>query len=278
MKTMELSNIDTHKHGKVDEVHSILNQVVYRLATLNPLWTFRVADVNTNFQGVKVATGFDVLDQGEKLGTITRTYRSATYVIGISNDRIAKGRSRGDTYHTADAEKAILKAKKLFFRLKPDERIAQATKSAHEAIHSQMWNRERIKAQEDQTIRKAAMEYFSGPGLAYFLEYIGTQPTSVSTPIFKAVEKAEEVRGEMLTIETIRQRFDREEVALVIKDSGKYLVKVRDNVQLYDDNTLPHEMRSKLGMLKLVEAETFLSNVGCRVNDEVFVLVLDEQT
>ena len=90
--------------------------------------------------------------------------------------------------------------------------------------------------------------------------------------------KLEEVRGEMLTIETIRQRFAKEETALVIKDSGKYLVKVRDNVQLYDDNTLPHEMRSKLGMLKLVEAETFLSNVGCRVNDEVFVLLLDEQT
>jgi len=278
MKTMELSNIDTHKHGKVDEVHGTIDRVVYRLATLNPLWTFRVRDISTNFQGVKSAMGFDVFEQGEKLGTIARTYRGGTNVIGISNDRIAKGRSRGDTYHTADAEKAILKAKKLFFRLKPDERIAQATKSAHEAIHSQMWNRERIKAQEDQTIRKAAMEYFSGPGLAYFLEYIGTQPTSVSTPIFKAVEKAEEVRGEMLTIETIRQRFDREEVALVIKDSGKYLVKVRDNVQLYDDNTLPHEMRSKLGMLKLVEAETFLSNVGCRVNDEVFVLVLDEQT
>ena len=276
MHTMELSNIDTHKHGKVDEVHQTINQVVYRLATLNPLWTFRVRDISTTFQGVKVAMGFDVLDQGERLGTIARTYRGNLNVIGISNDRIAKGRSRGDTYHTADADKAILKAKKLFFRLKPDERIAQASKDATDVMSSQLWSRERIKAQEENTIRKAAMEYFSGPGLAYFLEYIGTQPTSISTPIFKAVEKAEEVRVEMLTIETIRQRFAKEETALVIKDSGKYLVKVRDNVQLYDDNTLPHEMRSKLGMLKLVEAETFLSNVGCRVNDEVFVLVLDE--
>ena len=276
MKTMELSNIDTHKHGKVDEVHQTINQVVYRLATLNPLWTFRVRDISTNFQGVKSAMGFDVFEQGEKLGEIVRSYRGGTNVIGISNDRISKARSRGDTYHTEDAEKAILKAKKMFYRLKPDERITQATKSAHDAINSQMWNRERAKAQEEQTIRKAAMEYFSGPGLAHFLEYIGTQPPSISTPILKAVEKTEEVRGEMLTIETIRQRFEKEEVALVIKDSGKYLVKVRDNVQLYDDNTLPHEMRSKLGMLKLVEAETFLSNVGCRVNDEVFILVLDE--
>ena len=276
MKTMELSNIDTHKHGKVDEVHQTINQVVYRLATLNPLWTFRVRDINTNFQGVKSAMGFDVFEQGEKLGEIVRSYRGGTNVIGICNDRISKARSRGNTYHTEDAEKAILKAKKMFYRLKPDERITQATKSAHDAINSQMWNRERAKAQEEQTIRKAAMEYFSGPGLAHFLEYIGTQSPSISTPILKAVEKTEEVRGEMLTIETIRQRFEKEEVALVIKDSGKYLVKVRDSVQLYDDNTLPHEMRSKLGMLKLVEAETFLSNVGCRVNDEVFILVLDE--
>jgi len=278
MKTMELSNIDTHKHGKVDEVYKSIDLVVYRLATLNPLWTFRVTDVATSYQSVRTALGFEVLEQGEKLGTIIRTYRGGNHVIGICNDRIAKGRSRGDTYHTEDAEKAILKAKKMFFRLKPDERIGKAAKDAHDVMHSQMWNRERSKSQEEQTIRKAALEYFSGPGLAHFLEYIGTQPPSVSAPIFKAVDKVEELRGEMLTIETIRQRFAKEETALVIKDSGKYLVKVRDNVQLYDDNTLPHEMRSKLGMLKLVEAETFLSNVGCRVNDEVFILVLDEQT
>ncbi len=278
MKTMELSNIDTHKHGKVDEVHGTIDRVVYRLATLNPLWTFRVRDISTNFQGVKSAMGFDVFEQGEKLGTIARTYRGGTNVIGISNDRIAKGRSRGDTYHTEDAEKAVLKAKKMFFRLKPDERVAQAEKAATDVMSSQAWNRERAKAQEDSVIRKAAMEYFSGAGLAHFMAHIESQPPSVSAPILKAAKKVEEMQGEMLTIETIRQRFANQGTALVIKDSGKYLVKVRDNVQLYDDNTLPHEMRSKLGMLKLVEAETFLSNVGCRVNDEVFVLVLDEQT
>ena len=276
MKTIELSNVDTHKHGKVDEVHGTIDRVVYRLATLNPLWTFRVRDISTNFQGVKSAMGFDVFEQGEKLGEITRTYRSATYVIGISNDRIAKGRSRGDTYHTEDAEKAILKAKKMFFRLKPDERITKAAKAATDVFTEQIWKRERIKSQEENTIRKAALDYLNGVGLAHFLEYVNTQIPSISAPILKSVDKVEEMRGEMLTIESVRQRFENQETALVIKDSGNYLVKMRDSVQLYDDNTLPHEMRSKLGMLKLVEAETFLSNVGCRVNDEVFILVLDE--
>jgi hypothetical protein len=64
----------------------------------------------------------------------------------------------------------------------------------------------------------------------------------------------------------------------VVKDGGKYLVKVGDDVQLYDDNSLPEIMRGRLGMLKLVEAEYFIEGVGCRVNDEVFVVLMDEET
>jgi len=45
---------------------------------------------------------------------------------------------------------------------------------------------------------------------------------------------------------------------------------------LYDDNTLPQEMRGKLGMLKLVEAEQFVTDTGCRINDETFILILEE--
>lgn len=278
MKTIELPNIDVpEKHGKVHEVHGLIDPVIYRLATLNPLWTFRVTDTVNKFGGVKMAVVFDVLEQGEKLGTIARNYRGGSHVIGVSNDRIAKGRSRGDTYNTTDAEKAILKAKKMFFRLKPDERITQATKDAVNVMQDQAWNRDRNKTQCENTIRKAALEYFSGDGFAHFMAYVETQPSSVSAPLLKAVEDIDRLKAEMLTIATVRDRFDKNETALVIKDSGKYLVKVRDNVQLYDDNTLPHEMRSKLGMLKLVEAETFISTVGCRVSDEVFVLVMDEQ-
>jgi len=98
------------------------------------------------------------------------------------------------------------------------------------------------------------------------MAHIELQPPSVSAPILRAAKKVEEMQGEMLTIETIRQRFANQGTALVIKDSGKYLVKVRDNVQLYDDNTLPHEMRSKLGMLKLVSTMIIRSLTRCVVS------------
>jgi glycine cleavage system H lipoate-binding protein len=55
-------------------------------------------------------------------------------------------------------------------------------------------------------------------------------------------------------------------------------VKVGDKVDLYDDNSLPVDMRMKLGMLKLVQDEEYLTDIGCKVTSEVFVLLVDELT
>ena len=44
---------------------------------------------------------------------------------------------------------------------------------------------------------------------------------------------------------------------------------------MYEDATLPVDIRMKLGMLKLVEDEEFITEVGCRVSSEIFVLQAD---
>jgi predicted Zn-dependent protease len=78
----------------------------------------------------------------------------------------------------------------------------------------------------------------------------------------------------MQTIEDAQKAFDnKHKHALIVLADGKYIVKVLDNVQLYDDTTLPHDLRGKLGMLKLVEAEQMVTGIGCRVSDEIFVVL-----
>jgi hypothetical protein len=90
------------------------------------------------------------------------------------------------------------------------------------------------------------------------------------------MEENQRLTDEMITIETAKSAFEAGKTALVIKDGGKYLVRIGDKVDLFDDNTLPDWMRGKLGMLKLVQAEQFVSGTGCRVNDETFVLMVEE--
>jgi hypothetical protein len=113
-------------------------------------------------------------------------------------------------------------------------------------------------------------------GFSLFLEHIKTMAESEQNTINRARDEHDRLSEEMLTIDKVKSQFEKGKTALVIKDDGKYLVKIGDAIQLYDDNTLPDDMRGKLGMLKLVEAEAFVSNTGCRINDEVFVLVVEE--
>jgi hypothetical protein len=76
----------------------------------------------------------------------------------------------------------------------------------------------------------------------------------------------------------VQEEFTKSKTALVVKDLGKYLVKIGDNVELYDDNTLPVDMRMKLGMLKLVNDEQYITDIGCKVSSEIFVLLVDDLT
>jgi hypothetical protein len=87
----------------------------------------------------------------------------------------------------------------------------------------------------------------------------------------------EDVKADMVTIQETTKAFQNQKTALVVLEGGKYIVKIRDNVQLYDDMTLPVELRGKLGMLKLVDNEAMVTGIGCRVSNEIFVLLMEEE-
>lgn len=288
MNTLELNNVElstkvqkaiNESSRELKSVDKLINPVVQRLAVLNPLWRFVVESVAydnyTEPQSLR-ATEFKVMEAGEELGTISKEYHGRNYVIQISNPRIGKERARSGGYKTKDSDKAILKAKKMFFKLKPSERVEKAMKDASGVIQQQARRKDREKYNHADTIQSAANKFIMGTGFSLFLEHIKTMAESEQNKINKARAEYDRISEEMLTIDKVKSQFEKGTTALVIKDDGKYLVKIGDAIQLYDDNTLPDDMRGKLGMLKLVEAEAFISNTGCRINDEVFVLVVEE--
>lgn len=263
---------------KITGVISLLEPVVLRLATLNPLWRFVVFDYHYRFGGNCFASAFRVYDQGEEIGRIGRTHRGRTEVISISNDRISNQRVRANAYMTADADKAILKAKKLFYKLKPDERMNDANAKATTVIDNQSHRKNREKRDYTSKLRDVALEFIStDEGMLAFVGWVKTLPESQQAPIQKAMNETVRLSDELITIEDVRKKYGDSKAALVVRDGGKYLVRLLDSVQLYDDTTLPDEMKGKLGMLKLVEAEHFITNIGCRISDEVFVLLMNEE-
>ena len=289
MNTLSLSNVvvgedlqkSMDKEGlKLSGVYAMLDPVISRLASLNPLWTFVINSSAPSMGSSRVASNFMVKLDGEELGSIGLSYMgNRGKVIAISNDRIGKGRQRSDSYRTQDADKAILMAKKMFGKMNPSERIQKAKDAAERVVSRASWNKERERTQHQSLVKNEMLAWVETKGLATFMEFIKAEAIpSLKHKVTTSMEKVVLLDTEMRTIEKVQEDFSNNKTALIVKDLGKYLVKIGDKVDLYEDNTLPLDMRMKMGMLKLVEDEQYLTDVGCKVSSEIFVLLVDELT
>ena len=284
MNTLKLSNVtfcaELEKHrSKVAGVYGLIDPVISRLATLNPLWMFE-AQSRYNVQDGFLVSDFVVKLDGEYLGNIGTSYMGQKgTVIAISNDRIGKNRQRSSSYRTSDADKAVLMAKKMFGKMNPAERIQKAKEAAERVVSRASWAKERERTQYQSILKNEMLAWVENRGYQLFREFIDKEALlSTKKQVLQAEEKIQVLDTEMKTIERVQEDFGINKTALVVKDAGKYLVRIGDNVELYDDNSLPLDVRMKMGMLKLVQDEEYLTDVGCRVTSEIFVLLVDDLT
>ena len=284
MNTLKLSNVtfcaELEKHrSKVAGVYGLIDPVISRLATLNPLWMFE-AQSRYNVQDGFLVSDFIVKLDGEYLGNIGTSYMGQKgTVIAISNDRIGKNRQRSSSYRTSDADKAVLMAKKMFGKMNPAERLQKAKEAAERVVSRASWAKERERTQYQSILKNEMLAWVENRGYQLFREFIDKEALlSTKKQVLQAEEKVQLLDTEMKTIERVQEDFGINKTALVVKDAGKYLVRIGDNVELYDDNSLPLDVRMKMGMLKLVQDEEYLTDVGCRVTSEIFVLLVDDLT
>ncbi len=253
-------------------VSQMLRSVIAKLATDKPLWDFIASKTNSCDVTEFVVEG----SNGERLGEIGFDWHGRNYCVYVRNKRITDKLSRSDRYKTTDTDKAVLKVKKMFGSMNTNERISIAAAKAAE-VTNQASNHKwaQIRAEEAK-IERVSNQYVKEEGFDVFVAWLKSQDNQRARDTLEGIDNKVRLGIEMLTIQKVRDHFNEGKAVLVIKDGGKYIVKVGDKVDLYDDNTLPQEMRGKLGMLKLVEAEQFVTDTGCRINDETFILILEE--
>ena len=286
---MQLSNVilsDKLLDGKRKSdiqisVGAPLDEIMWKVVTENPTWEFRAGtsrnevsrDADRNIVGVRL-NKFEVFKDNEQIGSIGRNYRSTRiggdYVFAITSNGIKAERERNTEYCTKDAKKALAAIKKTFSNKSIAQRMDEAFNDAARSISRENGNKTHtanrclsrlsptIQAFAFVTMQKEFETYAQSLGMGAILNEYKT------------------AQLEMLTVDAIQTKFNTIEAThLVLSLGGKYVVKTGDKIDMYDDNTLPVEMRGKLGMLKLVEPEQMIEGVGCRATTEVFVLLAE---
>lgn len=120
-----------------------------------------------------------------------------------------------------------------------------------------------------------AVEYVIENDKEGFATFVDTKEKKLSGTTMNMIVDMVEAETHLRTIDEIMGLFKQERTALVIRNQGGYILRIDNDVKLCDDSSLPENIKPKLGMLKLVEKGQVISNTGCRVNEETFVVVLD---
>jgi hypothetical protein len=243
------------------------SQLIVELATRNPLWNFVITDVRPYDKSVQTVTAYQ---HGENLGYIEWDYFRGEYGFEIGNERIERARERSRAYKTHDEKKALAAIKKTFSPKNVAERVLEAVKDAKKLLGEQSYHKRREHSTAEHAVEKHAVEFVK----TIWAQYEAHMETQGKAHI---LEKWREVEVEMKTLDELSSAFEKGRSSLVIKTDGQYIVKTGDKVEIMDDTTLPADMRAKLGMLKLVDDEHFITNIGGKVNAEVFVLAPNEE-
>lgn len=266
IELLKLPNVRLGKDVKTrteEELHIDAKKLAWEVATKNPLWTVEV-------QGFR---SYCVLADTEVLGYVGSEWYGSSHKLFVRNNRIAMAQERKNAYHTDKVDKAMLKVKKTFGAMSLSERMNDAYIKAEAVLENQA-HRNRVQSREHERPIESGLHKWAHDNMTQYILWL-KQTNNVA--ILEHLTKLEDVKADMVTIAETTKAFQNQRTALIVLSDGKYIVKIRDNVQLYDDATLPVELRGKLGMLKLVEKEQMVTGIGCRVNDEIFVLLLENQ-
>jgi len=251
--------------------HGML-ELLETLAAKRPLWRF----VGSGFVSSGFISAFDVFDGEEKLGKLDHTlnynYRvSSTKRVDefkLYNDRINSKLDRRDHKTTGKVSIAVTTVLKEFGAKTNGELIVDAKQQLAKVATELSMSAERKMTNAAWDLRPKMTEDFIANPEVYahrpWYEVLGKKYLEAAM----VDSKATELKNRITNMQAGR---------IVIQRDDTYIIVDNVNSAVYTHQTLPFDVRSKLGMLKLVDPETYLDGVGVKTKDTGFYYILNNE-
>lgn len=238
--------------------------MVEPLAMRHPEWRFVASFSDT------LVSSFRVYQDRELLGTIRSGYRGYSSAYEITNHRTSKARQRSNSIMTKDPAKAMKTVEKYFTEKTIVEVMAEHSIELAKAVGALLMSAEAEVSRGMSQIIEPIRELLKAEWETIYpkLKEHGLNPspgTDTMPEKFLRLEQMQRFRSGSCT-------------AHVVLHNGKYFVSSPENsldIQSYE--TIPDNLKCNLGLLKLVEDDTFLPDTGYRLNSKTFMVVVPEK-
>ena len=270
MNLLAYPNVSVHSsvkvpHNSKPQTNLAIYKALKPIVAAHPDWRF-VGSNNSSSSSVStpVLCKFTAYKDDENLGYVSVEYKGRNVKLAISNHRISNEVKRGDSKHTEDPAVAEKLMRKFFYPKLVDERISAATTEVSHLVMSETWAKNRELSKTEELLFNHAADFVK----CRMDEYVAAYPA-----VGKHLPSWKEAHLNMQTVESVKKAIDQNKYVLVILDGSEYIVRSGDEAKVYNNDTLPEELRAKIGMLKLVEPGQMISGVGCKSGATTLLII-----
>lgn len=251
-------------------IYPFMQPFIFEAAKLFPMWEFIGKRVRYHVRQERDTLEFyqfDVYDNREKIGTLDYEVTNKGESFALTNDRIENKRERGRSARTRDIKKALKILSKEFGAKKIDERLSEAQRACSHALESFHHDRERQFDRVYAHIVNCLESHIMG-------NWDTVKEVALSNGAeAKAVDAAMGFYEDYKISKLIRDAFNKKEGVVAIIHGNDYAVRDNDGMRIYGTDTLPDWIKRGIGMLKLIERQNIISNVGFKIDEHAFFIM-----
>lgn len=248
-------------------VPELLSEFLLSVAKKRPSWEFK-ADASNLYSGAKF-TSFGIWAHGRRIGGVSYRPRGSVNGIALECDAIGKAINRGNSKWTSKSKVAVDTFKKYFKEYTPDENLSRIGSTGNQKFSNLAFNASYMLQREADAMA-GKLATLSAPlteahkqALLLFgfsKEVVEDFQTALVDKLFNAEQRVLADRG-----------------VAIYEYAGVYYAGRGEGYISYRNDSLPAAYKEKLGLLKLVEKDIVVPNVGYRISDNEFYLLGDEE-
>ena len=278
--------------------HDSLRELLWELASRNPLWDFVISKSSLHKRDEVGADGLThtlfvreitIKSEREVLGSFAVDYHGATRKLFITNERIAKERTRRNQGRmaTSDVKRAYREIVKNFYAKNPRELTVAAVQVLSQKLVEVHRKISHAVYSFDNELESAAASFVkrNPEVLTEFPNADADRDKAVSalTSWRNARDEQDKVNTMNIAANAMWSNLSDPSkhqphgtAAVVISQGSTYVLTYKGQTCTIPSEDLPEELRGPLGMLKLSDAMQLIDGIGFRIDDKIFLVLTQE--